>query len=299
MAEHGLRARRGRRRGCVASRSVCVATARTCAGAKPSQALREARQAVEAALRRLFGQQPVRVEAGAEAHGLLQVVDAPVAALLRAGRSRAGSCSSPCRSRRAARASATSASTAVARRLLQSWRALCGKLDATQSPRVRVRDDATSFLECALRPGLTGEDRMLRNDLDSLTPTRDFSRRDFVRTAVGSGFAAAVLPVSAQTIKTDSSGPDGRRGDHPGRRLQDAGLPRRARGQDQPAGGARRLRDLRRARAHRRRRAALRQARLPRDRARAVRAPGRRQGSYGEIVEAGRRGRVARCPTRR
>jgi carboxymethylenebutenolidase len=47
---------------------------------------------------------------------------------------------------------------------------------------------------------------MLRNDLDSLTPTRAFSRRDFVRTAVGSGFAAAVLPIHAQTIKTDSAG---------------------------------------------------------------------------------------------
>ena len=43
-------------------------------------------------------------------------------------------------------------------------------------------------------------------ELDSLTPTRDFNRRDFVRTAVGSGFAAAVLPVGAQTIKTDSTG---------------------------------------------------------------------------------------------
>lgn len=47
---------------------------------------------------------------------------------------------------------------------------------------------------------------MLTKDLDSLTPSRDFSRRDFVKTAVGSGFAAAVLPVSAQTIKTDSNG---------------------------------------------------------------------------------------------
>ncbi len=47
---------------------------------------------------------------------------------------------------------------------------------------------------------------MLRNDFDSLVPPRDFNRRDFVRTAVGSGFAAAVLPVGAQTIKTDSSG---------------------------------------------------------------------------------------------
>ena len=34
----------------------------------------------------------------------------------------------------------------------------------------------------------------------------DLTRRDFVRTAVGSGFAAAVLPVSAQTVKTDASG---------------------------------------------------------------------------------------------
>ena len=47
---------------------------------------------------------------------------------------------------------------------------------------------------------------MLKADLDSLTPTRDFNRRDFVRTTVGSGFAAAVLPVTAQTIKTDAQG---------------------------------------------------------------------------------------------
>ncbi len=48
---------------------------------------------------------------------------------------------------------------------------------------------------------------MLRQDFDSLTPSRDFSRRDFVRTSVGAGFAAAVLPVTAQTvIKTDSAG---------------------------------------------------------------------------------------------
>ena len=47
---------------------------------------------------------------------------------------------------------------------------------------------------------------MLRNDLDSLAPARDFNRRDFVKTTVGSGFAAAVLPVTAQTIKTDATG---------------------------------------------------------------------------------------------
>lgn len=45
---------------------------------------------------------------------------------------------------------------------------------------------------------------MLKEDLNSLIPGRDFNRRDFVRTAVGSGFAAAVLPVCASTIKTDA-----------------------------------------------------------------------------------------------
>ena len=43
-------------------------------------------------------------------------------------------------------------------------------------------------------------------EFDRLTDKLDVSRREFVRTAVGSGFAAAVLPVGAQTVKTDSSG---------------------------------------------------------------------------------------------
>ncbi len=48
---------------------------------------------------------------------------------------------------------------------------------------------------------------MLQEELDCLVPQRGFSRRDFVRTSVGSGFAAAVLPVVAQTtIKTDTVG---------------------------------------------------------------------------------------------
>jgi carboxymethylenebutenolidase len=47
---------------------------------------------------------------------------------------------------------------------------------------------------------------MQKADFDSLTPTRDFDRRSFVKTAVGSGFAAAVMPVTAQAIKTDSAG---------------------------------------------------------------------------------------------
>ena len=42
---------------------------------------------------------------------------------------------------------------------------------------------------------------------DPIAPVADPGRRDFVRTTLGSGFAAAVLPVSAQTqIKTDSTG---------------------------------------------------------------------------------------------
>jgi carboxymethylenebutenolidase len=47
---------------------------------------------------------------------------------------------------------------------------------------------------------------MLQQEVDSLVPSRDLSRRGFVQAAVGSGFAAAVLPVTAQTIKTDSEG---------------------------------------------------------------------------------------------
>ncbi|MCE2915953.1 MAG: dienelactone hydrolase family protein [Rubrivivax sp.] len=48
---------------------------------------------------------------------------------------------------------------------------------------------------------------MLKADFDTLVPANDPSRRDFVRGAVGTGFAAAVLPVVAQTqIKTDTQG---------------------------------------------------------------------------------------------
>jgi carboxymethylenebutenolidase len=48
---------------------------------------------------------------------------------------------------------------------------------------------------------------MIEQELNSLVPARDFNRRDFVRTSVGSGFAAAALPICAQTvIKTDTSG---------------------------------------------------------------------------------------------
>ncbi len=47
---------------------------------------------------------------------------------------------------------------------------------------------------------------MSTTELDRPADSLDLTRRDFVRTAVGTGFAAAVLPVTAQTIKTDSTG---------------------------------------------------------------------------------------------
>ncbi|CBJ37353.1 putative Carboxymethylenebutenolidase [Ralstonia solanacearum CMR15] len=43
-------------------------------------------------------------------------------------------------------------------------------------------------------------------ELESLVPGRSFDRRSFVKTALGSAFAAAVLPVSAQAIHTDFNG---------------------------------------------------------------------------------------------
>jgi carboxymethylenebutenolidase len=47
----------------------------------------------------------------------------------------------------------------------------------------------------------------MQQELDSLVPRQDYSRRSFVRTSLGSGFAAAVLPVTAQTmVKTDAQG---------------------------------------------------------------------------------------------
>jgi len=53
---------------------------------------------------------------------------------------------------------------------------------------------------------------MLKEEFDTLVPAQgvldsEITRRSFVRTSVGTGFAAAVLPVMAQTvIKTDSQG---------------------------------------------------------------------------------------------
>lgn len=47
---------------------------------------------------------------------------------------------------------------------------------------------------------------MLKPDVDSLVPHVPFDRRTFIKAALGTGFAAAVMPVSAQTIHTDDEG---------------------------------------------------------------------------------------------
>ena len=47
---------------------------------------------------------------------------------------------------------------------------------------------------------------MLDAEIDRPAPVQDLSRRDFITTAVGGSFAAAVLPVTAQTIRTGFDG---------------------------------------------------------------------------------------------
>lgn len=49
---------------------------------------------------------------------------------------------------------------------------------------------------------------LLEQEVASQLPKTSITRRGFVVTALGSGFAAAVMPVSAQTITTDASGLD-------------------------------------------------------------------------------------------
>ena len=70
----------GRRRG-SSPRAASASPLRAPAPARSRRAAREAGQAVEAAQRRLLAEQAGGVEAGAEAHGFLQVVDAAVAAV--------------------------------------------------------------------------------------------------------------------------------------------------------------------------------------------------------------------------
>ncbi|KDP86555.1 dienelactone hydrolase family protein [Cupriavidus basilensis] len=47
---------------------------------------------------------------------------------------------------------------------------------------------------------------MLKPEVESLVPGQSYDRRAFVKTALGSAFAAAALPVMAQAIKTDFAG---------------------------------------------------------------------------------------------
>lgn len=47
---------------------------------------------------------------------------------------------------------------------------------------------------------------MLKPEVESLVPGQSFDRRSFVKTALGSAFAAAAMPVMAQAIKTDFAG---------------------------------------------------------------------------------------------
>jgi len=47
---------------------------------------------------------------------------------------------------------------------------------------------------------------MMNEELKGLLPKTEFTRREFVMTALAAGFALAVRPVSAQTITTDASG---------------------------------------------------------------------------------------------
>ncbi|MGE5665369.1 MAG: dienelactone hydrolase family protein [Betaproteobacteria bacterium] len=48
-----------------------------------------------------------------------------------------------------------------------------------------------------------------REEIDRLSPALEVNRRGFIKTSLGAGFAAAVLPVSAQTmIKTEATGLD-------------------------------------------------------------------------------------------
>lgn len=49
---------------------------------------------------------------------------------------------------------------------------------------------------------------LIEQEVASQLPTKSLTRRGFVVTALGSGFAAAVLPVGAQTIATDATGLD-------------------------------------------------------------------------------------------
>ena len=46
----------------------------------------------------------------------------------------------------------------------------------------------------------------MHDELKCWLPKADFTRRDFVVTTLATGFALSVLPVSAETITTDTTG---------------------------------------------------------------------------------------------
>ena len=139
---------------------------------------------------------------------------------------------------------------------------------------------------------------LLEQEVASQLPKTTFTRRGFVVTALGSGFAAAVLPVGAQTITTDTAGLDAGEVKIP---VADGRCPPIAR---MPAGKTNlptviviqeifgvheHIKDLCRR---------LAKAGLPGRRAGAVRAPGR-PGEVHRHPRAGHQGRARRCPTRR
>ena len=45
-----------------------------------------------------------------------------------------------------------------------------------------------------------------QDEINSLVPENKLNRRGFIVTSLGAGFAASVLPVSAQTIATSADG---------------------------------------------------------------------------------------------
>ena len=101
-----------------------------------------------------------------------------------------------------------------------------------------------------------------QEELLSLLPKWDFSRREFVMTSLAAGFALAVQPVSAETITTDTKGIEAGEVKIP---VVDGEIPG-YRGDARIGGtvsdGARGPRNLRRARAHQGHLPAIRQARL-------------------------------------
>jgi carboxymethylenebutenolidase len=90
----------------------------------------------------------------------------------------------------------STAASVVAGKVVSGMRALCRLVSGVRPRLPTIR--ALSHRQ---------EPRVNQQEFDSLVPARDFSRRNFMRTSVGSGFAAAVLPVVAQTtIKTPADG---------------------------------------------------------------------------------------------